>query len=134
LERTTRQARSAAEQIVASVGAHAIEIAAAEHDRALAATSHFPFLLSSALALSTPQEFAPFVGTGFRSTSRLAGTPSHMTMDILKSNRENILNTIQSFRQSLDQIEILLQNENYPQLGLLFDRSRAAYHSLLTEN
>jgi prephenate dehydrogenase len=134
LERTTRRAMSAAEQIVAGVGAYIIEIAAEEHDRALAATSHFPFLLSSALALSTPQEFAPFVGTGFRSTSRLAGTPSHMTMDILKSNRDNILRAIRSFRNSLDQIESLLESGDYPQLERVLDQSRTAYQSLLTEN
>ncbi|HSA99541.1 MAG TPA: prephenate dehydrogenase dimerization domain-containing protein, partial [Anaerolineales bacterium] len=74
-----------------------------------------------------------FVGTGFKSTSRLAGTPSSMAMGILQSNRENILSALQAFRNSLDQIESVLQNENYPQLELLLDQSRAAYHSL-TDN
>jgi prephenate dehydrogenase len=133
LERTTERAKSAVQKIVTTVGAHLIEMAAEDHDRALASTSHFPFLLSSALALCTPQEFVSFVGTGFKSTSRLAGTPAHMTMGILQTNRENILNTIQSFRNSLNEIESALQMENYTQLELILNRSRAAYQSL-TEN
>jgi len=134
LERTTGQAKTAVAQIIAAIGAHLIEMPAEDHDRILASTSHLPFLLSSALARSTPQEFVSFVGTGFKSASRLAGTPAHMTMGILKSNRENVLNAIQAFRNSLDQIESALQNENYPQLELILNQSRAAYQSLIAEN
>ncbi|RPJ26657.1 MAG: prephenate dehydrogenase/arogenate dehydrogenase family protein [Chloroflexi bacterium] len=134
LERTTGRAKSAVEKIISTIGAHLIEMAAEDHDRTLASTSHLPFLLSSALALSTPQEFSSFIGTGFKSTSRLAGTPSHMTVGILRSNRENILNALQSFRNSLAQIESVLQNENYPQLELILDQSRAAYQLLITDN
>jgi prephenate dehydrogenase len=134
LERTTPRAKSAVQQIAAAIGASAIEVAASNHDRILASTSHLPFLLSSALALSTPQEFGSLVGTGFKSTSRLAGTPSHMTMGILQSNRENILNAILGFRNALDQIESALQTENYMQLELLLDHSRAAYRTLVSDS
>ena len=130
LERTTRRANSAITQMISMIGARRIEMAAEEHDRILASTSHLPFLLSSALALSTPQEFVPFIGTGFKSTSRLAGTPAHMTMGILQSNRENILHAIQAFRNSLHQIETALQNENYMQLESILNQSRSAYQSL----
>lgn len=133
LPRTTGRAASAIRQIILTVGARAVEMAAEDHDRVLASTSHLLCVLSSALVLSTPREFAPFVGTGFRSTSRLAGTPSSMAMGILKSNRENILNTIQMFRGALDQIESVMQSQDYPQLELLLDQSRAAYQALITE-
>jgi prephenate dehydrogenase len=132
LERTTKRARSAMEQIISSIGARPIELAAEQHDRILASTSHLPFLLSSALAHSTPREFAPFVGTGFKSTSRLAGTPAQMTMGILQSNRENILRAIQAFRTSLDQLESSLQNENYLRLELILNQSRSAHQSLVS--
>jgi prephenate dehydrogenase len=132
LERTTKRARAAVEQIISILGARRIEMAAEEHDRVLASTSHLPFLLSSALALSTPREFAPFVGTGFKSTSRLAGTPAHMTMGILQSNRENILHAIQAFRTSFDQMESALHDENYGQLELILNQSRSAYQSLVS--
>ena len=133
LQRTTGRARSTAEQIISTIGARLVEMTADEHDFILASTSHLPFLLSSALALSTSQEFVSFVGTGFKSTSRLAGTPSHMMMGILKSNRENILNSIERFGNSLSQIESALQKENYTQLEVILHQSRAAYQSLITD-
>ena len=104
---------------------------AEEHDRALAFTSHFPFLLSSSLARSTSAEFSSLIGPGFRSTSRLAGTPSHIMMGILKSNRNNVLEAIQYFYRSLNEIELALQNETYSELEVILDQSRSAYHSLI---
>ena len=132
LERSTGRAKFAVRQIIAALGANAIELNAEDHDRILASTSHLPFLLSSALALSTPQEFGALVGTGFKSTSRLAGTPANMTMGILRSNRVNILNAIKTLRKSLDQIESMLQDENYMQLELILNQSRSAYQSLVS--
>ncbi len=134
MERTTQRARSAVEKIILAIGARLIEMDAEDHDRILASTSHLPFLLSSALSLSTPQSYSSFVGTGFKSTSRLAGTPSHMTLGILQSNRENILSALQTFRNSLDQVESALQNENYLQLESILNQSRSAYQSLITNS
>jgi prephenate dehydrogenase len=131
LERTTQRAKSAARQIISAIGANLIEVTAEDHDCILASTSHLPFLLSSVLAHSTPREFAPFIGPGFRSTSRLAGTPSHMMMGILKSNQDNVLNAIQTFRASLDKIETALQAENYAELEALLNQARE-FHIALT--
>ena len=131
LQRTTPRVRSAVEVIISAIGAHLVEMTAEEHDRALASTSHLPFLLSSALALSTSAEFSAFVGPGFRSTSRLSGTPSHIMMGILKTNRNNVLEATQDFCYSLKEIEFALQNENYTELDFLLSQSRASYHSLI---
>ena len=128
LERTTQRAKSAAAQILSTIGAQQIEMTAEEHDRVLASTSHLPFLIASSLSRSTPHEFAPLIGPGFRATSRLAGTPSHMMMGILKSNRENVLHAIRNFYNSLNEIESALQDENYSQLELLLNQSQSAYH------
>lgn len=130
LARTTSRAKSAAKQIISVIGADLIEMTAEDHDRILASTSHLPFIVASTLSRSTHHDFAPLIGPGFRSTSRLAGTPSHMMMGILKSNRENALNAIRNFRNSLDDIESALQQENYLQLEILLNQSRSAYQSL----
>ena len=130
LERTTPRARSAAGQIISAIGANYIEMTAEDHDRILATTSHLPFLLGSALASSAPCEHGPLIGPGFRSTSRLAGTPSHMMIGILKSNRDHVLNAVGSFRRSLDVIESALQNEDFVELENLLGQSRASYRSL----
>lgn len=131
LERTSERAKSAARQIISAIGANFVEMTAEEHDLILASTSHLPFLLSSSLAHSTLREFAPFIGPGFRSTSRLAGTPSRMMMGILKSNRDNVLNAIQNFRASLDGMESALQTENYSELEAFLNQAKES-HSALT--
>jgi len=132
LERTTQRAMTAAQQIVSVVGASLIEMTAEEHDRVFAFTSHMPFLLSSALAHSTPQEFGSLVSSGFRSTTRLAGTPSHMMMGILKSNRDHVLNAIQGFRTSLDEIETALKNEEFAALETTLNESQESYKLLIS--
>jgi prephenate dehydrogenase len=134
LERTTSHARSLIRQLVTAVGARWIDVEAEEHDRALAYTSHLPFLISSALAGSLPQEFADLIGTGFRSTSRLAGTPSHVTLGILQSNRDNILGAIEGFQHSLSELAAALQTESYPRLETLLNESRSAYQSLVSNS
>jgi prephenate dehydrogenase len=131
LERTTQRAKSAAEQIISVVGAHCIEMTAEDHDRILASTSHLPFIIAASLAHSTPRANAPFIGPGFRSTSRLAGTPSHLMMGILKSNRDNVLNAIHSFRTSLGEIESALKHEEYSTLEIILNQSRTLYHTVV---
>jgi prephenate dehydrogenase len=131
LERTTQRAKLAVTQIISAIGARLIEMTAEDHDQILASTSHLPFLISSALAHATPQEFGFLAGSGFRSTSRLAGTPAHMMMGIFKSNRDNVLAAIQKFRNSLGELESVLQQENYSQLELLLNQSHSSYQSII---
>jgi prephenate dehydrogenase len=130
LERTTQYAIRITNELIAAIGAHFVEMTAEEHDRVFATTSHLPFLLSSALAHATPGEFAPFIGPGFRSTSRLAATPSGMMMGILKSNRDNVLEAIRSFQTSLKEIESALEDEAYAELEDLLDQSRSNHQSI----
>jgi prephenate dehydrogenase len=131
LERTTQRAKSAVQQIVSAIGARQIEMNADDHDHILASTSHLPFLISSSLARSTPHEFSSLIGSGFRSTSRLAATPSSMMTGVLKSNRQNILNSIQQFQNSLHEMEVALQNEEYSELEDILNQSRNSYLLLL---
>jgi prephenate dehydrogenase len=131
LERTSENAHSAALQIVEALGANTVWLNADDHDRILASTSHLPYLLSSALALSTSDDTAPLIGPGFRSTSRLAGTPSSMMLGVLQSNRDNVLAAIASFRQSLDMIETALQSGNSNTLQSVLDKSRNHYRTLV---
>ena len=133
LERTSARAFSAATQVIEAVGAKARIVDALQHDQILASTSHLPFLLSSALAQATPKEAASLVGPGFKSVSRLAGTPSSMMMGVLQTNRANTLNALQIFRRALNEIESLLQTEDYTQLELLLNQTRTSYQSL-TDN
>lgn len=127
LERTSPRALSAAQQIIEALGAKAKILDPADHDRFLAATSHLPFLISSALALATPQDVVPFIGPGFKSTSRLAGTSSSMMLGVLQTNRENVLNAIHAMQTQLAQIESALTAEDFDELEATLNEAQHQY-------
>lgn len=131
LQRTTVRAQQAADQIIHAIGAQAVRMDASEHDRVLAFTSHLPFLVSSSLAsaltTTAAKETVKLAGPGFRSTSRLAGTPSSMMLGVLETNRENVLAAIDSLQNELTAFESALRSRNSKELLFLLDKSRASY-------
>ncbi len=131
LERTTSRALHAANQVIKAIGARPLLLKAAEHDRILASTSHLPFLLSSALALAVPAEFAEFAGPGLRSTSRLAGTPGSMMLGVLQSNRENVLEALRRLHQELGEIESALRAEDFRVLESKLNEAQSKYRGLV---
>jgi prephenate dehydrogenase len=132
LPRTTVRARSAAEQIIEVLGAKGKVLDPAEHDRILASTSHLPFLLSSALALATPQDVATFIGPGFRSASRLAGTPSSMMLGVIHTNRENILASLEALQDELALLASAIAEGDLETLSATLDAARQKYHELIS--
>jgi prephenate dehydrogenase len=131
LERTSPRARRLAEELVRAVGARPIWLDPADHDRWVAATSHAPFLVASALAGSTALEVSALVGPGFRSTARLAGSSPGMMADILATNAENIRESIHHFRERLDVYERLLAEGAHAALAQEFESSRERYQALV---
>ena len=100
------------------------------HDRWTAATSHMPYLIASALAASTPQDVAPLVGPGFQSTSRLAASDITMMLDILATNQAQVLKALACYRDALDKIESVLQ-ENPENLGPQLEYARQNRESIV---
>jgi prephenate dehydrogenase len=131
LERTSPRALSAAQQIIEALGAKPKILEAVEHDRILASTSHLPFLVSSALALATSQEVAPFIGPGFKSTSRLAGTPASMMLGVLQTNRENVLAMLHGMQSRLAEMEAILSANDFSKLESLLNESQSRYQTLM---
>lgn len=134
LPRTTERARSAALQIVEALGANPVWLDADAHDRILAATSHLPYLLSSALTLATPEDSSSLIGPGFRSSARLAGTPSSMMLGVLQSNRDNVLASIRRLQAELQSIESILAADDFKTIKTSLDNARAKYQTLITDH
>jgi len=131
LSHTSDTARSAALQITEILGANPIWLDSETHDRLLASTSHLPYLLSSALIMATPREAAPFIGPGFRSSTRLAGTPSSMMLGVIQSNRNNILFAIDHFQAQLSEIKAALIEDDPSQLLTILDSALDHHQSLI---
>ena len=115
---TTPELRTLAEKIIHIISAQPLWIDAETHDRWTAATSHLPYLLSAALATSTPAEVAPLIGPGFQSASRLAASDVTMMMDILATNRQQVLEALARYHAALAKIEAALRDtpETLPEL------------------
>ncbi len=131
LARTTERARETADQLAYSLGARPLWVGPMTHDSWVAATSHLPHLLATALVLSTETEASHLVGPGFRSTSRLASSPSSVTLPIMESNHAQILEAIARFRLHLDDLEDCLARGDYDSLRDQLDLG-AGHKVLLT--
>lgn len=130
LERTSDRAQNLVTEMVQAVGAHPVWMGAEDHDRRVAATSHVPFLLASALARATPVEAAALVGPGFRSTARLAGSSAGMMVDILATNSENVLAALRSVRSVIEEYEALLVEGSMEGLASDFEEGSRRYREL----
>jgi len=77
---------------VRDCGAVAEFVEAAEHDRAVALTSHLPQILSTALAayVGEHEEVLPFAGSGLATFLRLAGSDASVWKSVIDANRANI--------------------------------------------
>ena len=129
LPRTTARALSAAKQLISAIGANELWMDAINHDNSLAFTSHLPFIVSSALASMVPQEVSELIGSGFRSVSRLAATPSSMMLGVLQSNRENVLKVLRFYQKQLSIIETALASKDDAALESILKSAESSYHA-----
>ncbi len=87
------------------MGAHVVVMSAAEHDSAVAFTSHLPQLLSTTLASTLEhchqEAFTQVFGPGLIDMTRLALSASDLWMSILDTNKEEVLRAVDAFAQRL---------------------------------
>lgn len=118
LQRTSSKARAFAEQLANAIGSQVLWIDPDTHDLWSAATSHLPYLVAAALSSATPDQSSPLVGPGFRSTTRIAATPTSIMLDVLNTNRANILESLKRFRKELDSLEGKLSSGEFEALNI----------------
>ncbi len=132
LDSTSETARQLVLDLIALIGARPVILDPETHDRWVAGTSHVPFLLANALATVTPMESSPLARTGWQSTTRLAHTPTSMMMDVLRTNRANILVSLHAVQVQLKQIEDLLSTEEYQSLEETLNQGTKQYIEILS--
>lgn len=97
---TSREIR-AVKQLIRRIGGLPVEINAAEHDRSVAHTSHFPAFLSVMLAQSAQEIPNIFKGPGFTSMTRLSKTSPVLLETFLQMNRTNVLHAARNLERKL---------------------------------
>lgn len=98
-----------------SLGANVVIMSPAQHDAALAITSHLPHAAAVALAVSTPSELLPLTASGWRDTTRVAGGDPALWQAILTANRQHVIDALDLMGQTLKSLRESLEhgdNEN----------------------
>ena len=118
LGRTSASTLAFAKLLAVTLGARAVVLDPARHDRIVAAISHLPFALAATL-MTTADELARaddllyvLAASGFRDTSRLAAGDTTMMLDILLTNHENVAAALCAYAQHLDELAELIGRQD----------------------
>ena len=127
---TERAALDAVKAFWASLGCRVVPTDADAHDALVAAMSHLPQVLASALAATlTGEEFA-LAGNGLRDTTRLAASDPRLWRDIILDNRAALCVALDRFSVTLASFRAALESNDPAALERLLGDARDRRTSL----
>lgn len=130
LPRTRPETVELASELASAIGACPLVLQPERHDRLVAAISHLPFLLASALVHAvadtgeTDETVWSLAAGGFRDTSRVAASDTQMFLDILMTNRQAVLAQIDALDGHLHELRALLAEPDEDGLRAKLARSQ----------
>lgn len=117
------------------LGSRVVEMAPTEHDALLARTSHLPHLGAAGLSLAVGRDGAQlaglFCGSGFDDATRIAAGSPDVWLDILRTNREALLEELPAFIQSIQDLQDLMRSSNWEAVHAWLQKAGAARTALL---
>ena len=118
LERTSKAALSLGRELAEATGAHPLVLSGERQDFLVGTVSHLPYLLACALVATADATTSAdpaaweIVAGGYRDTSRVAGSDVTMMLDILLTNREEVLKAVGAYRDQLATLARLLEEDD----------------------
>ena len=131
LRRTTRDAMNLVHELVNAVDSHALVLDPERHDELASMTSHMPYLvacslLSAAADLSEDDELIwSLAASGFKDMTRLAASDATVMLDILRTNRMAVQESINRIRKAINMMETLMFDDQ--------DELERALHKIRTQ-
>ena len=107
--RTDAKAVSAVREFWRALGMRVVRMTPARHDEVLAATSHLPHVVASALAAVTSPSKLACVGRGFLDTTRVACGDPALWGDILLTNRRAVAAGLDTMRETFEKVAAILR-------------------------
>jgi prephenate dehydrogenase len=107
-----------------SLGARVVKMSPLEHDEALAATSHVPHLVASALAAATPEKLLPLAASGWRDTTRVAAGDPTLWEPIFATNREFVLQALDRFIEHVTAVREAIEHGDERQLHRILEQAK----------
>jgi prephenate dehydrogenase len=134
LPRTAPAALDRAIGLAEATGARPLVLDPAVHDRAVAGISHLPYaaavaLVSCVIAADNPIAWS-LASSGFRDTSRLAASDVEMMLDVLLTNRDEVLAWLDAYAGQLAQLRAALGAGDEAALRDLLARAQRKRRSL----
>lgn len=130
---TTDEVTALVHELATKINAAFYLLDAAQHDAATAAISHLPYLVSSGLVgmvqqLSKSDNLGELpwqlASTGFKDTSRLAGSDVAMMADIVETNREAVFHALDVFHEQIEVVKHMLNTNRDLQLRDTLEKIR----------
>ena len=123
-QETDQKALEKIHQLSISLGCKWISADAQIHDEAVSLISHLPVIISAALLNTLSTDINPAAyslatrisSNGFADTYRIGGGNPELGVAMAKFNKENLMQSLLSFRHSLDLFEKYLLEENWDEL------------------
>lgn len=125
-KQTNKKALGLACKFWKNVGSNVTLLKPEEHDRILAATSHFPqmvswLLLDSVICSIPSDKIKKFSGSGFESMTRLASSPASMWVDIFLSNSDSLSSLLSRFEKQIEHVKKMIQKNEKKKLFSFFE-------------
>ena len=134
IDTTPPTAVQVVEQLARSLQATIYHCHPANHDRAVSWISHLPVMVSASLIAACMNESDSDVlqlaqklaSSGFRDTSRVGGGNPELGVMMARYNRQELLRSLQQYRDRLDEIAQLIVREDWQALEQTFSSNQLA--------
>ena len=115
LPQTDEQKLAQARELWQQLGTQIYLMSPAEHDQALAVTSHLPHLLAFAFMQQVSDVHTPLTGGGFRDFTRIAGANPELWWRILRLNKRSVMDSAERFVDDLGAIIEAIEHDKSAQ-------------------
>lgn len=137
-QKTNTQAFQLLHSLLTKTGADVIAINADKHDRIVASMSHLPHIVAASLVNladkeeSRKENWLAIAAGGFKDTTRVAASSTHLWLDICLENKTAIVNSLKEFKEVLDCMTDLIEREDRVALRNKLEQARNARLSMAT--
>jgi prephenate dehydrogenase len=130
--RTRPEVEAAALEMIRLIGARPLFLPPSTHDSLVAATSHLPYLVAAALmrnvtAMNDDRTWQ-VSASGLRDTTRLSASDPGMILDILLTNRTEVLGQLESYQRELEVLIKLMRSEDETGLAQWLAQVQQQHH------
>ena len=129
-ENNSKRDVSKVEDFWKAIGSYTKKLSVHDHDELFGKTSHMPHVIAYAIMDSLYQDLGDkaflYSGGSLEDYTRIASSDPIMWKDIMVSNDKAILNSIESFKRSLDKLSELIETNNTTGLIEFFSTVKTA--------